>query len=123
MWFSDLANKYALCGVPNSKSYLSSSRPAAPPPTKPTSLVKNDKVIVTEWSFEVGDSTGQHKHQYNYVVVPMLDGELKIIDKENKETISKLSKGVAYYRDKGVEHNVFNNNNFPYSFIEVEMVD
>ena len=65
-------------------------------------LVKNDKVIVTEWSFEVGDSTGQHKHQYNYVVVPMLDGELKIIDKENKETISKLSKGVAYYRDKGV---------------------
>ena len=123
MWFSDLANKYALCGVPNSKSYLSSSSPAAPPPTKPKSLVKNDKVIVTEWSFEVGDSTGQHKHQYNYVVVPMLDGELKIIDKENKETISKLSKGVAYYRDKGVEHNVFNNNNFPYSFIEVEMVD
>ena len=50
-------------------------------------LVKNDKVIVTEWSFEVGDSTGQHIHQYNYVVVPMLDGELKIIDKENKETI------------------------------------
>ena len=40
-----------------------------------------------------------------------------------KETISKLSKGVAYYRDKGVEHNVFNNNNFPYSFIEVEMLD
>ena len=39
------------------------------------------------------------------------------------ETISKLTKGVAYYRDKGVEHNVFNNNNFPYSFIEVEMVD
>ena len=47
----------------------------------------------------------------------------KIIDKNNNETISKLTKGVAYYRDKGVEHNVFNNNNFPYSFIEVEMVD
>ena len=37
-------------------------------------LVKNDKVIVTEWSFNVGDSTGTHKHQYNYVVVPMIDG-------------------------------------------------
>ncbi len=55
-------------------------------------LVKNDKVIVTEWSFEVGDSTGQHKHQYNYVVVPMLDGELKIIDKENKEEDLKKKK-------------------------------
>ena len=59
-------------------------------------LVKNDKAIVTEWSFKVGDSTGPHKHQYNYVVVPMVDGELKIIDKENKETISKLTKGAAY---------------------------
>ena len=39
MWFSDLANKYALCGVPNSKSYLSSSSPAAPPPTKPKSPI------------------------------------------------------------------------------------
>ena len=86
-------------------------------------MIDNDKTRVTEWFFEVGDETGQHIHEYDYVVVPMLDGELKIIDKENKETISKLSKGVAYYRDKGVEHNVFNNNNFPYSFIEVEMVD
>ena len=52
-------------------------------------LVKNDKVIVTEWSFGVGDSTGQHIHKYNYVVVPMFDGELKIVGKDNKETISK----------------------------------
>ena len=52
-------------------------------------LVKNDKVIVTEWSFDIGDSTGHHIHQYNYVVVPMLDGELKIIDKNNK-TISNF---------------------------------
>ena len=86
-------------------------------------LIKNEKVIVNEWSFEVGESTGQNVHQYNYVVIPMQDGELKIIDKDNKETISKLTKGVAYYRDKGVDHNVFNNNDFPYSFIEVEMVD
>ena len=39
----------------------------------------------------------------------------------NNETISKLSKGGAYYRERGVEHNVFNNNSFPYSFIEVEL--
>ena len=53
----------------------------------------------------------------------MVDGELRIVGKDNKETISKLTKGGAYYREKGVEHNVFNNNNFPYSFIEVETVD
>ena len=85
-------------------------------------FIDNDKVKVTEWSFEVGDSTGHHIHEFNYIVVPMLDGELKILDRNNKESISKLTKGGAYYRDKGVEHNVFNNNNFPYSFIEIELI-
>ena len=85
-------------------------------------LIDNDKVKVTEWSFEVGDSTGHHIHEYNYIVVPMLDGELRIIDKDNNETISKLTKGVAYYREKGVEHNVLNNNYIPYSFIEIELI-
>ena len=84
-------------------------------------LIENDKTIVTEWSFKVGDSTGHHTHKYNYIVIPMLDGELKIIDNKKNETISKLTKGGSYYREKGVEHNVFNNNNFPYSFIEVEL--
>ena len=85
-------------------------------------LIDNDKVKVTEWNFGVGDSTGHHIHEYNYIVVPMLDGELKILDNDNNETISKLSKGGAYYREKGVEHNVLNNNDFPYSFIEIELI-
>ena len=85
-------------------------------------LIDNDIIMVTEWFFEIGDSTGQHIHEYDYVVVPMLDGELKIIDKDKKETISKLSKGGVYYRDKGVNHNVFNNNDFAYSFIEIEII-
>ena len=37
----------------------------------PTILVDNKKVKVTEWFFEIGDSTGQHTHEYDYVVVPM----------------------------------------------------
>ena len=89
---------------------------------KPTVLIENEKIKVTEWFFEVGDSTGSHVHEYDYIVVPMLDGELKILDKNNNETISKLIKGGAYYRDKGVEHDVFNNNDFPYSFIEIELI-
>ena len=84
-------------------------------------LIENDKTIVTEWSFNIGESTGPHTHKYNYIVIPMLDGELKIIDNKKNETVSKLTKGGSYYREKGVEHNVFNNNNFPYSFIEVEL--
>ena len=85
-------------------------------------LIDIDKVKVTEWFLDVGDSTGHHIHEYNYIIIPMLNGELKILDKDKNETISKLTKGGAYYREKGVEHNVFNNNNFPYSFIEIELI-
>ena len=89
---------------------------------QPTILIDNDKVNVTKWLFDVGDSTGHHIHENNYIVIPMLDGELKILEKNNNETISKLIKGGAYYREKGVEHNVFNNNEFPYTFIEIELI-
>ena len=83
-------------------------------------MIDNDKTRVTVWFFEVGDETGQHIHEYDYVVVPMLDGELKIINHDGSETISKLTKGNSYFREKGVNHNVLNNNQFPYSFVEIE---
>ena len=75
-------------------------------------MIDNDKTRVTEWSFEVGDETGQHVHEYDYVVVPMSDGELKIINHDGEIAISKLQKGNSYFRQKGVNHNVLNNNNF-----------
>ena len=50
----------------------------------------------------------------------MLDGELKIINNNGEESISKLLKGGSYFRNKGVNHNVINNNNYEYSFVEIE---
>jgi quercetin dioxygenase-like cupin family protein len=78
-------------------------------------------VRVTEWSFEIGDETGHHVHEFDYVVVPMLDGQLKIVDDDGNESISSLTKGNSYFRNQGVSHNVLNNNDFPYKFIEVEI--
>ena len=88
---------------------------------KSNTMIDNDKTRVTLWSFKVGDETGHHIHEYDYVIVPMIDGELKIIDKDSSVSISKLTKGGCYYRKKGVNHNVINNNNFSYSFIEIEI--
>jgi len=33
--------------------------------------VDNDDVIVTEWQFAPGTATGEHRHNYDYVVVPL----------------------------------------------------
>ena len=83
-------------------------------------MIDNDRTRVTRWSFKIGDETGVHIHEYDYVVVPMADGELKIIDKDGNTSFSKLKKGVSYFREKGVNHNVTNHNNFPFSFVEIE---
>ena len=84
-------------------------------------MIDNFRVRVTEWEFDPGDETGQHIHEYDYVVVPMKDGILKIINNDGSVTLSELKKGVSYFRDKGVIHNIINENKFHYSFVEIEI--
>lgn len=80
----------------------------------------NDTTRVTQWRFAPGAETGFHRHEYDYVVVPLNTGTLKIIDKEGKESTSQLTAGVSYFRRAGVEHNVINANASDFAFVEVE---
>jgi|TARA_B100000767_G_scaffold211662_1_gene198849 quercetin dioxygenase-like cupin family protein len=83
-------------------------------------MIDNIRTRVTRWAFEIGEDTGQHIHEYDYVVVPMKDGQLKIVDEDGGVFISDLTEGKSYYRDKGANHNVINHNDFPFSFVEIE---
>ncbi len=91
--------------------------------TEATSKVftDNERVRVAEWRFAPGAATGWHRHEFDYVVVPMLDGKLRIVTECGAETFVELEKGVPYFRNAGVEHDVINANNYEFSFIEVEM--
>ena len=85
-------------------------------------IIENERTIVTEWHFpKKGDDTGWHIHQFDYVVVPMFTGEL-FIDTGDQRVIFSLQKGIPYFRQKGVEHNVINANDFSCKFIEVEFL-
>ena len=84
-------------------------------------MIDNSRVRVTKWILDPGNETGEHIHEYDYVVVPMKDGILKIINEDGSVTLSELKKGVSYFREKGVNHNVINENKFCYSFIEIEI--
>ena len=84
-------------------------------------FIDNERVRVSEWRFAPGAATGWHRHEFDYVVVPMLDGKLRIVTEGGAETIAELEKGVPYFRNAGVEHDVINANNYEFSFIEVEM--
>jgi len=99
----------------------STSDSGAMTPAVATAFIDNDNVIVTEWRFAPGAHTGWHKHAYNYVVVPLHTGQLKIQTGEDEFVIADLTAGVPYYRDLGVEHDVINANDFEFAFIEVEI--
>jgi len=89
--------------------------------TKATSrvLIDNARTRVAEWRFAPGAASGWHRHEYDYVVVPMLDGRLKLLE-PGGERSSELRQGVPYFRNAGVEHDVVNANDYEYTFIEIE---
>ena len=89
-------------------------------PAKVTVFVDNERVIVTEYRFQPGDSTGWHRHGHDYVVVPLMDGRLKLITAAGA-SIAEMKAGVPYFRKEGVEHDVVNASDGEYVFIEVEL--
>ncbi len=86
-----------------------------------TLKAEDDNVRVTEWRFPPGAATGWHKHEYDYVVVPLLDGQLRIDLGGGNFTTSDLKRGVPYHRPVGVEHDVINANAYEFAFLEVEL--
>ena len=89
------------------------------PVAVPTVQLDNERTRVTEWRFAPGAATGWHRHEYDYVVVPMTTGQLLLKEPEG-ERYTELPAGVSYGRGIGVEHNVINANEFEFVFIEVE---
>jgi quercetin dioxygenase-like cupin family protein len=88
---------------------------------KPTVFIDNERVRVTEWRFAPGAATGWHRHAMDYVVVPMTSGALELVGPDGAHTRAELSKGVPYFRNAGVEHDVINANPYEFAFIEIEL--
>ena len=86
----------------------------------PTQQIDNERVIVTRWQFAPGAETGWHRHEFDYVIIPGVDGKLLLQDDEG-ERVAELSAGVSYFREAGIEHNVINANDYPFFFVEVEL--
>ncbi len=86
---------------------------------KATQFIDNTVTRVTEWRFTPGAATGWHRHEFDYVVVPMTSGKLKLVSSEG-ESVVELRSGQPYFKRSGVEHDVININEFEFVFIETE---
>ncbi len=90
-------------------------------PVKSIVHISNDRVIVSEWRLPPGANTGWHRHEYDYVVVPIKDGTLRLLEPGGISREVPLQHGVPYFRNAGVEHDVVNANAEEYAFIEIEI--
>ena len=90
------------------------------PRARSTVQVDDDRVRVTEWRFPPGAATGFHRHEMDYVVVPMTTGRL-LLQTSDGENTANLTAGQAYAKQAGVEHDVVNVNEYDFVFVEVEI--
>jgi beta-alanine degradation protein BauB len=85
-----------------------------------TIQVDDDLVRVSEWRFAPGAATGHHRHEFDYVVVPLTTGSL-IMEEDAGHREAKLVSGQSYHRPAGVEHDVINPGSGEFVFIEIEL--
>jgi len=91
-------------------------RPAA----VPTVQLDNERVHVTQWRFRQGAATRPHRHEFDYVVVPLTTGSLLLLE-NGEERQAELVAGNSYFRPAGVEHDVVNATDGDFVFVEIEL--
>jgi quercetin dioxygenase-like cupin family protein len=89
-------------------------------PAQATVYIDNERTRVTAWRFAPEAATGYHRHAYDYVVVPLTTGTLKLIGPDGSETLAELTTGTPYFRHAGVEHDVINVNAYEFVFVDIE---
>ena len=83
--------------------------------------VDNEEVRVTEWRLAPGAATGHHIHEMDYVIVPVVAGEMTIVAPGGDRSKARLSAGKSYFRKAGVEHDVLNETATEIVFLEIEL--
>ena len=76
---------------------------------------------VTRWTIEPGGVIPMHRHEHEYVVVPMVTDSMHVRNSDGTELTADLQAGVSYTRPAGSEHEVSNpDGDDAVIFVEIE---
>ncbi|UOR03449.1 cupin domain-containing protein [Leucobacter allii] len=76
---------------------------------------------VTKWTIEPGGAIPMHRHDVEYVVVPMVTGTMHVTNADGSEIVASLVAGESYTRSGGSEHRVENRGtDADIVFVEIE---
>lgn len=73
-----------------------------------TVQLENEHFRVTQWVIEPGGAIPMHRHEYEYVVVPLVTGTMHVMNADGSEIVANLETGVSYTRAPGAEHRIEN---------------
>jgi quercetin dioxygenase-like cupin family protein len=82
----------------------------------------DERVRVTTWTFEAaGEATGFHRHEFDYLVVPVTGGPFRVTDGEGSERLLDQVAGSPYLGTAGTAHDVVSTGDERAVFVEVEL--
>jgi quercetin dioxygenase-like cupin family protein len=82
----------------------------------------NDRVRVTTWTFRgPGEATGEHRHEFDYVVVPVTGGTFDVVDLDGSTHSMEQVAGRPYLGTAGTEHDVIHAGEGDTIFVEIEL--
>ena len=83
--------------------------------------LENADFKVTRWTIEPGAVIPMHRHEFEYVVVPMVTDTMTVVDASGAVHEAALVAGQSYSRPAGTEHQVENrSSSSAIVFVEVE---
>ena len=81
-----------------------------------------DAVRVTTWTFAAsGDAIGQHRHEVDYVVVPVTGGRFEVVELDGSVREMEQIAGEPYLGNAGTEHDVVFAGSGPAVVVEIEL--
>ena len=86
-----------------------------------TTTADTDRVRITTWTFEDGEDTGRHRHEYDYIVVPVTGGTFAVTELDGTTRQMTQEAAVAYLGRAGTEHNVISRSHRTAVFVEIEL--
>ena len=83
--------------------------------------LENDVFRVTKWTIEPGGPIPMHRHDYEYVVIPLVTDTMHVVNADGSEFDAELVTGQSYTRAAGAEHRIENRGSAAdVVFVEVE---
>ncbi len=84
--------------------------------------IDDERTRVTTWTFDaLGDTTGPHRHEYDYIVIPVTGGTLTVATPDGSTRVMTQVAGVPYSGSAGTTHTVTAINADRLCFVEVEL--